>query len=96
MMVLPFFPANQISSLLENLIEKDLPEELKDIFQPFFDYYKKEWLQIIKPACFSVFKRAHRTNNFSESSNKILNNGISKGPMPSTFLGRFLTFLYTI
>lgn len=85
-MALAFFPQEKIPRVYK-MIKESIPETLEELLGPFFAYYENEWLTVIKPQRFSVHNQEHRTNNFSEASNRKINANVAKRPPPGVFLG---------
>lgn len=74
--VLPLLPA---AKMVEGLNAIEYVAHMNGILgdlKPFLDYVRETWLERIGPHLVSVHRSKHRTNNFSESSHKALQDRI--------------------
>lgn len=69
---LPLLPADVIEATFKELAKKSL--KVSTLFVHFIDYFDREWIKIVKPKHFSVFKRGTRTTGAAESYNNQINN----------------------
>lgn len=70
---LALLPADLITDAFVFLLHEALREHNFKEFAPFIAYYKREWLEIVKPVHFSVFDREVRTTGSAEAYNGKLN-----------------------
>lgn len=68
---LPLLPADLIEETFKELAKKAL--KVSKLFAAFVDYFDREWIKIVKPKHFSVFKRGIRTTGAAESYNNQMN-----------------------
>ncbi|XP_034935548.1 uncharacterized protein [Chelonus insularis] len=68
---LPLLPPEDMREAYDWLLQ-NIPECMKSIFHKFLTYYDRQWVQLTRAECLSVFKMVHRTNNFSEAYNRLL------------------------
>jgi hypothetical protein len=62
------------------------------VFAEFNLYFKRQWMQKVTAAGFSVYGEDDRTNNFVESFNSKLKRKIRTNPSIYAFLGNCKTF----
>lgn len=70
---LALLPAHSIMDAFVFLLHEALREHNFKEFAPFISYFKKEWLEIVKPIHFSVFDQEVRTTGSAEAYNGKLN-----------------------
>lgn len=92
MIALAYLPLDRVIEGLE-YIEKlafDLGDKAKttNSWAKFFAYYRKEWIQIVKPINFSVIKGLRRTNNHIERYHRSLNELMGSKPDVKHFVGK--------
>lgn len=68
---LALLPADKIEATFVKLAKKAL--KVSPLFAEFIDYFDREWIKIVKPQHFSVFKRGIRTTGSAESFNNQIN-----------------------
>lgn len=88
---LAFLPSERISEALL-LIERaafDLGKTAGTelYWRNFFVYFRREWMRVVKPENFSIFKSLHRTNNVIERYHRDLNEEMGSKPSPKHFIG---------
>lgn len=70
---LALLPYEKIKDAFVHLLREALMEKKFKEFSPFIDYFKKEWMEIVKPEYFSVFDKDVRTTGSAEAFNGKLN-----------------------
>lgn len=68
---LALLPSHMIKDAFVCLLRETLKKY--PVFAPFIDYYKKEWINKVKPVHFSVFKKDTRTTGAAEAYNCKIN-----------------------
>ncbi|XP_044593096.1 uncharacterized protein LOC123270971 [Cotesia glomerata] len=68
-MALALLPHQDIPAGFDWLVT-NLPADIRRIFDPFIAYYRRQWLIRETPARYSVYNEKHRSNNYSEASNR--------------------------
>ncbi|KAH0562110.1 hypothetical protein KQX54_000272, partial [Cotesia glomerata] len=68
-MALALVPHQDIPAGFDWLVT-NLPADIRGIFDPFIVYYRCQWLIRETPARYSVYNEKHRSNNYSEASNR--------------------------
>lgn len=66
-------PYDKIKDAFVYLLREALEEKRFKEFAPFISYFKKEWMEIVKPEYFSVFDKDVRTTGSAEAFNGKLN-----------------------
>lgn len=61
---LALLPYDKINDAFVYLLREALNEHNFKEFSPFIAYFKKEWLEIVKPQFFSVFDEEVRTTGY--------------------------------
>lgn len=84
-------PSERIGEALL-LIERaalDLGEKVgtRNNWRDFFTYFRKEWMKVVRPENFSIFKALNRTNNVIERYHRDLNEEMGSKPSPKHFIG---------
>lgn len=91
LIALAYLPAKLIvEGLLEIEKEAKLVGEKAGTWkkwQNFFEYYRREWIFIVKPQNFSVFNAVNRTNNKLERYHRNINEKIGSKPTVKKFVG---------
>ncbi|XP_043467899.1 uncharacterized protein LOC122502079 [Leptopilina heterotoma] len=70
-MALPLLPANEIEQAFNDIVTS-LSAATRRIMEPFFHYYRRQWIRKVTPQIFSVFNPRRRTNNNIESYHRTL------------------------
>lgn len=70
---LSLLPYEKINDAFVHLLREALQENKMKAFAPFINYFKKEWIEIVKPEYFSVFDKKVRTTGSAEAFNGKLN-----------------------
>lgn len=70
---LALLPYDKINDAFVYLLREALQEKKMKEFSPFIAYFKKEWMEIVKPEYFSVFGKDVRTTGSAEAFNGKLN-----------------------
>ncbi|XP_057329789.1 uncharacterized protein LOC130670404 [Microplitis mediator] len=68
-LALALLPHHDILTAFNWLVE-NLPIDVHQIFAPFIQYFRRQWLLRVPPIRYSVHNEEYRTNNNSESSNR--------------------------
>ncbi|KAH0552620.1 hypothetical protein KQX54_013353 [Cotesia glomerata] len=68
-MALALLPHQDIPAGFDWLVTNS-PADIRRIFDPFIAYYRRQWLIRETPARYSVYNEKHRSNNYSEASNR--------------------------
>lgn len=70
---LALLPANMVKDGFVSLLREALEKFKFSEFAPFIDYYKKQWINRVKPEHFSVYKLETRTTGSAEAFNGKIN-----------------------
>lgn len=70
---LALLPANLVKDGFVTLLRETLELYKFTEFAPFIDYYKRQWLNLVKPEHFSVYKLETRTTGSAEAFNGKIN-----------------------
>lgn len=93
---LPFLPADRIIEGLDSVqilaYELGRRQSTTEKWKNFFEYYRKEWIQIVKPENFTVCGVRFRTNNFLERWHRDLNEYLCAKPTVKNFIGNACKF----
>ena len=70
-------------------IQKTFLKDAKNLkkWEKFFEYYEKEWIQIVTPKNFCVYQLVDRTNKSTESLRRTENELIRPSSKTKEFLG---------
>lgn len=85
---LPLLPEHHIEPTFKTLAMEALKLD-KEVFAPFINYFNNEWIKIVTPHHFCVYKRDKRTTGDAESCNGRMNNLFKVH-------GSFFTFCVTL
>lgn len=91
-MALPFLPHEMVKDAFEYLKE-DCKRDFGNVFNKFIDYFEKEWIKVVTPKGFSIYRLKHATNNFLESYHRVITELMGKRPTPCNFLSKILGFI---
>lgn len=70
---LALLPPNMIRDGFVSLLRETLEKHKFNQFAPFIDYYKRQWLNIVKPIHYSVFGKGTKTTGPAEAFNGKIN-----------------------
>lgn len=70
---LALLPPNMVEDGFVSLLREALHTYKFSDFTPFIDYYKKQWINLVKPVHFSVYKLHTRTTGAAEAFNGKIN-----------------------
>lgn len=94
-LALAYLPPDRIVDEFERQVEavQDIgDDQIVRKFHDFFRYFRRYWLNIVKPEGFSVFGLSSRTNNCSESTNAELARGLGNRPVMCDFICKLYIF----
>lgn len=86
-MALAYLPEEMIENAFKFLVD-DCHREHGAYFDQFIKYYEAEWIKIVTPKGFSIYRKEFSTNNFLETYHRLITQLMRKKPRPVNFLSK--------